>query len=309
MKPIFKKSLSLFLAVLMIFSVGSFALAEEKGLMAVSAPDTFLGAGGQTCRAFLDQKKIGDPIGFTANMTCAGHELWHPAPGFYYKRGGGPMLDMGPYYVTMLVTLLGPIKRISCFATSGRPIRNVLGTDTQTEVPTNYTGIMEFACGATGTITMSFDTWQSNLPCLEIYGTEGSMTVTDPNLFTGTINVFDGNKLRNIVENYNEKPPIPIIPKLFALVTQSANCKSDEALLFPSPEDPRTNMRGLGVCDMAQALIDGRKSRLDAQLSLHVVEALNAFEIASDTGKVYEMTTTCERPEPMGMDWDLWEVR
>lgn len=284
------------------------ALAKEKGLMAVSAPDTFLGAGAQTCRALLDEDAIGTPVGFTANMTCAGHELWHPAPGFYYKKGGGPMFDMGPYYLTTLVSLLGPVRKISCFATSGRPVRNILGTPTETEVPTHYTAIVEFVCGATGTMNMSFDVWNSDLPCMEIYGTKGSMSVPDPNGFSGPVSVFDGEKLQNIVDNYNENPPVPVPPRLFAMITQSDSCKSERELLYPAAEDPRTNMRGLGVSDMAQALLEGRSARLSPDISLHVVEALNAFEISANTGTIYEMTTTCERPEPMKRGLALYEV-
>lgn len=279
--------------------------ARKKGLMAVSAPDTFLGAGAQTSRSLLDDGIIGKPLGFTANMTCPGHELWHPAPGFYYKRGGGPMFDMGPYYVTTLVALLGPIKKVACFTTSGRPVRNILGTQQEVEVPTHYTAIVEFACGAVGNINMSFDVWDSNLPCMEIYGTEGSLSVPDPNMFGGTVKVYDGKKLQGIVDAVNEPHPAKII----AMVSNQKSCSREQESLFPLDPDPRGNMRGLGVSDMAQALIDGRDSRLSSDLSLHVVEALNAFEIAAETNSVYEMKTTCERPEPMGKDWNLWEVR
>ncbi|MBR3401903.1 MAG: Gfo/Idh/MocA family oxidoreductase, partial [Parasporobacterium sp.] len=129
-------------------------LAAQKNLMCVAAPDTFLGAGIQQSKSIIDRGLIGEPIGFTANMTCAGHDLWHPNPGFYYKTGGGPMFDMGPYYLTALVSFMGPIKKISCYTASGRPVRNILGVETRTEVPTTYTAILEFACGAIGTMTM-----------------------------------------------------------------------------------------------------------------------------------------------------------
>ena len=279
--------------------------AKEKGLLACSAPDTFLGAGIQTCRALLDEGAIGTPFGFTANMTCAGHELWHPAPGFYYKKGGGPMFDMGPYYITALVSLLGPIKKIACFTATGRPVRNILGTEQTSEVPTHYTGILTFENGAVGSINMSFDTWNSDLPCMEIFGTAGSMSVPDPNGFGGPVMVYDGSKLQSIVEKVTEPHPA----KLFTMVGAQKDCLEERALMFPSDPDPRTNMRGLGASDMAQALMDGRNSRLSTDISVHVVEALNAFEIAAETDSVYEMTTTCEKPEPMGRDWALWEVR
>lgn len=280
-------------------------LAKKKGLMAVSAPDTFLGAGAQTCRKLLDEDRIGSVCGFTANMTCPGHELWHPAPGFYYKNGGGPMFDMGPYYLTTLVSLLGPIKRVACFTTSGREERNILGKVEKSEVPTHYSGIMEFACGAIGNINMSFDVWDSTLPCLELYGTKGSITVPDPDSFGGQVSLFDGSKLEEIVGAVQDPHPAKII----TMVTRRGECRNDQELLFPVDSEPRSNMRGLGVSDMAQALIDGRPARLTSEISLHVVEALNACAISAKNGGVYEMTTTCERPAPMGQDWALWEVR
>ena len=280
-------------------------LAAEKGLMAVSAPDTFLGAGAQTCRKLIDEGAIGEPIGFTANMICPGHELWHPAPGFYYQIGGGPMLDMGPYYITALVCLLGPVKKVSCFATSGRPKRVINGEEKQVEVPTNYVGIMEFANGVVGNINMSFDIWDSKLPTLEIYGTKGTLEVPDPNTFSGEVKMFDGKKLQEIVGAITDPHPA----KLITMVTRKGECAQDVAPAFAAIDDPRGNMRGLGVCDMAQALIDGRKSRLSSDISRHVVEVLTSFEKASKTGSIYEMTTTCERPQPMCAESALWEAK
>lgn len=279
--------------------------AEEKGLMCVSAPDTFLGAGIQQSKALIDSGRIGKPVGFTANMNCPGHELWHPNPGFYYKRGGGPMFDMGPYYMTALIYLLGPVKRISCFTTTGRPERNILGTMTKSEVPTMYTGIMEFKNGAVGTVTMSFETWKSALPCIEIYGTEGTVSVPDPDSFSGPVRLFDGSMLKNIVEAVTEPHPAKII----TMVTNQDKCEVEVPMEFPSDPNPHFNMRGLGVSDMAQALIDGRKSRMSEAISLHVVEALNAFEESARTGQCYEMKSACEPTEPMSSEWALWEVR
>lgn len=279
--------------------------AKAKGLMAVSAPDTFLGGGAQSCRKLVDEGRIGKVTGFTANMTCPGHELWHPAPGFYYKNGGGPMFDMGPYYLTTLVSILGPIKKVACFTTTGRKERNILGTMTPTEVPTSYSGIMEFENGAIGNINMSFDIWSSNLPCLELYGTKGSMTVPDPDTFGGKISLFDGEKLENIVGAVTDPHPAKII----TMMTRRAECNIDEQLAFEVDPDPRGNMRGLGVSDMAQAILTNRPARLSSEISLHVVEALNAFAKSAEDGSVYEMTTTCKRPEPMNPEWKLWEVK
>ena len=280
-------------------------LAKEKNLMCVSAPDTFLGAGIQQSRAVLDSTVIGKPVGFTANMTCAGHELWHPNPGFYYKNGGGPMFDMGPYYLTALVYLMGPISKISCFTAAGRPVRNILGEQIPTEVPTIYTAIAEFACGAVGTITMSFDTWDSSLPLLEIYGTKGSLFAPDPNTFDGPVFVYDGEALAEKMAAVTQPHPA----KIMTMVTSHADFKKEVEIEFPVNPEPRGNMRGMGVSDMAQALADGRESRMSSEISLHIVEALNAFEISAKTGQIYEMKTTCSPTEPMGKDWKIWEVK
>lgn len=279
-------------------------LAKQKKLLCVSAPDTFLGSGGQTVRKLLDNGVIGMPIGFTANMCCPGHELWHPAPGFYYKEGAGPMFDMGPYYMTMLVSLLGPVKKVSAYTSSGRPIREIQGTLVRSEVPTTYTGIMEMACGAVGTVTMSFDIWNANLPCLEIYGTEGTVEVPDPNNFSGVIHVFNGNELKSIVEETEGDHSA----KLMTMIEKQTVCRKEYPLEYPADNDLQCNMRGLGVSEMAQALLTQRKARLSSELSLHVVEILNAFEISARSGEVYEMTTGCERPDPLEEGLALWEI-
>lgn len=279
-------------------------LAKEKGLLACSAPDTFLGAGIQTCRKLLDEGRVGKPIGFTANMVAPGHELWHPAPEFYYKKGGGPMMDMGPYYITALVSLLGPVKRVSCMAKISRAKREIHGTMMDVEVPTHYAGIMEFSNGVIGNINMSFDVWDSQLPGIEIYGTKGMITVPDPNLFGGSVKVFDGMKLAELVKETQG----PSFARLVKMITSTPQCRGDVPLAFPADEDPRCNMRGLGVSDMAQSLLTGRKSRLSGELSSHVAEVLTAFDKAAQEGRTLTMETSCERPAPMAGGLELWQV-
>ena len=281
------------------------ALAREKGLMCVSAPDTFLGSGIQQSRKLLDSGAIGRPFGFTANLYSPGHELWHPNPGFLFQKGAGPMGDMGPYYMTALVYLLGPIKKISCFTTIGRKSRNILGTWKDTEVDTTYTGIMEFECGAVGTVYMSLDTWDASLPLLEIYGTDGTLYIPDPNFFQGDVQILDGKKLGDMVAAVTAPHPAKLIT-LFS--NQKAGIET-VPMEFPHSEDPQENMRGLGVSDMAQAILTGRPSRLNEDVSVHVVEALNAFDYSARTGQVYVMETTCERTAAMDPSWAHWEVR
>ena len=169
-------------------------MAKAKGLRVGGAPDTFMGAGIQTCIKLLDDGWIGNPIGATACMACHGPESWHPDPEFYYKIGGGPMLDMGPYYLTALVALMGPVRRVTGSTRISFPERTItstpkFGTKIRVDVPTHVTGIMDFANGAIGTIITSFDVWAANLPCIEIYGTEGSMSVPDPNCFGGPVKI------------------------------------------------------------------------------------------------------------------------
>ena len=161
-------------------------MAEAARLLAASAG--CLGAGIQTSRKLIDDGALGNIVGFTANMTSPGVDLWHPAPDFYYKKGAGPMWDMGPYYLTALVTLLGPIKKVFCFASSARTKRTMYdGREVTVEVPTHYVGIMEFACGTVGNINMSFDVWHSICLSLNCLALKGSMGVPDPNMFNGAL--------------------------------------------------------------------------------------------------------------------------
>jgi predicted dehydrogenase len=247
------------------------AIAKEKGLRVGCAPDTFLGGGHQTCRKLIDDGWIGEPVAATAFMQCHGHESWHPDPEFYYKTGGGPMFDMGPYYLTDLVFLLGPIASIMGSTRITFPERTITsapkyGTKIQVDVPTHVTGIMNFASGAIGTITTSFDVWSHTHSCIEIYGTEGSLLVPDPNGFGGKV--------------------------------QIRRMGASEWTEVPLSHGFAENSRGVGVADIAHALITGRPHRCSGELANHVLEAMHAFHISSDTKQLYTMQTTCDRPKP-----------
>src|SRR5436305_6863875 len=169
-------------------------LAAQKNLRVGCAPDTFLGGGHQTARKLIDDGAIGTPVAGSAFFGCPGHERWHPAPGFYYLRGGGPMMDMGPYYITDLVQLLGPIASVTGAATKPRPERLITseplnGTMIPVEVATHVTGLLEFVSGAVIAVTMSFDVPKHNHLPIEIYGTAGSLLVPDPNRFGGEVSL------------------------------------------------------------------------------------------------------------------------
>lgn len=233
-------------------------LAKEKGLRVGSAPDTFLGGGLQTSRKLIDDGWIGKPIGATAFMMSHGPEGWHPDPEFFYKRGGGPMLDMGPYYLTALVTLLGPVRRVTGLTRITFPERTITsqpkyGMKVEVEVPTYAVGIVDFASGAVGTIITSFDVWGSQLPRMEIYGTEGSLSLPDPNTFGGPVGF-----LRAGSRDWKE------VPLTHGYIEQS---------------------RSIGVADMAKAIETGRSHRANGELAYHVLDIMHAFHDASSLGR------------------------
>ena len=269
-------------------------LARSKSLMVGCAPDTFLGAGLQTCRKAIDEGWIGKPVMVTANMTSHGTETWHTNPEFYYKKGAGPMLDMGPYYLTALVALLGPISRTACFKSIGSSTRTIYsnpfrGRTIEVEVPTSYNGILQFESGVQGNINMSFDVWHSTLPKLEIYGTEGTLILPDPNMFGGKIKIFRKEKVLDSLNqgfyNGTERP--------------YSTAYDDLQELPQVYEEPLEYMRGLGIMDMAYALVNQGKHRANEEFTFHVTEALLSFDEAANENKVYQMTSTCSRPAPV----------
>jgi predicted dehydrogenase len=246
--------------------------AERTGLRVGSAPDTFLGGGHQTCRALIDAGRIGVPVGGTAFFMCPGHERWHPNPDFYYESGGGPMLDMGPYYITGLVNLLGPVTRVTGFASMLRKSRTITsnprrGEVIPVEVPTHAAGVMEFAGGAVVQIGMSFDVIAHRHLPIEIYGTEGTLSVPDPNIFGGQI----------------------------ALAAERDKWQ-DIATTQPYADG---NYRSLGIADMAHAIRTDRPHRASGALALHVLEVMEAFARSAENGRSIAITTTVERPAPL----------
>jgi len=247
-------------------------LASEKGLRVGGAPDTFLGAGLQTCRKLVDDGWIGEPVAATAFMMCHGHESWHPNPEFYYKVGGGPMFDMGPYYLTALIHLMGPVRRVTGSARITFPERVITsqpkaGAVISVDVPTHVAGILNFDSGAVGTIVTSFDVWAAQVPRIEVYGTEGSLAVPDPNTFGGPVLVHRAG--------------------------------ADEWSEVPLAYGYTTNSRGIGVADMAYALRSGRDHRANGELVFHVLDIMCGIHDASRDGQHVELGSTCQRPAPL----------
>lgn len=249
-------------------------VAKRKGLLIGSAPDTFLGGGLQTALKLIEDGWIGTPIAATAFMMSKGHEGWHPDPEFYYAKGGGPMFDMGPYYLTALVALLGPIRRVTGSTAVSFPERTITsekkrGQKITVDTPTHIAGVLDFHSGAIATLVTSFDIiGGTQLPNIEIYGSHGSLRVPDPNTFGGKVLIRKGG---------SDYEPIPL-----------SHGYTDQ-------------YRGLGVAAMAQALITGDSSahRANGELAYHVLEAMHGFHDASDSGQHYVMRSSCEKPAAM----------
>ena len=248
--------------------------AAAAGLRVGCAPDTVLGTGIQTARAVLDAGWIGTPHTATAFMTTPGHERWHPDPDFYYQVGGGPLLDMGPYYLTALVHLLGPVVRVTGASARPAAARTIgsgprAGESFAVDVDSTVTGTLEHASGALSTLIMSFDIWAAQLPRIEVYGTGGSLSVPDPNLFAGPVELF------------------------------SAVAPDEGWLDVGVTAGYRDAGRGYGLADLALALAQNRPQRAGDELALHVLDIMESVQQAADTHTSVPLTTTCRRPAPV----------
>ena len=247
------------------------ATAEANHVRVGCAPDTFLGSGIQTCRKLIDDGAIGEIVGGSAFMLCRGHESWHPSPEFYYEAGGGPMLDMGPYYVTALVNLLGPIHRVSGSTRITFPTRTITsqpkaGKVIEVETPTHLAGVMDFANGAVVQIATSFDVYGSTEPTIAIYGSEGTLLCPDPNGFAGEV------KLKKPGGNFE------VVPLAFG---------QDD------------NARGIGVRDIALAISENRPHRASGALAYHVLDVMKAFQDSSESNQHIAIHSGVERPAPI----------
>lgn len=251
------------------------ALAEEKGLRVGCAPDTFLGGGLQTCRKLIDDGWIGELIGANAFMLCPGHEFWHPDPGFYYQQGGGPLFDMGPYYLTAFVHLLGPISQVSGMASTAYTERKItsqpkFGEMIKVETPTHIHGQLRFANGAIATLVTSFDVFGgTTFPNIELYGTEGTLRVPDPNTFGGPV-----------------------------LLRRKGEAEWREMPLTHGVID---NGRGIGAADLAHGILHEQPHRANGAIGMHVLEAMSGLLSSSDTGIAHQMISKCEQPQAMPM--------
>jgi predicted dehydrogenase len=258
--------------------------AAADGLRIGCAPDTFLGAGHQACRFAIDSGLIGLPVAGAAAFLSHGMEHWHPNPAFYYQHGGGPIHDMGPYYVTQLVNLLGPVSRVSAEASTPSRQRRIssqplAGEIITVEVPTTINGTLAFANGANVSLSHSWDVWKHHRVPLEIYGTGGTLLVPDPNWFGGE---------PQFSKRESDWQPLDISTHPFGKPNLTTRTGAQVA-----------NYRIIGLLDMAAAIRANRPHRASGTLALHVLEVLDGFERSSTDARHITMETACDRPDPV----------
>ena len=254
--------------------------AEKRGLRVGSAPDTFLGGAHQLARHLIDEGKVGRITSGTCHVMSHGMEHWHPNPDFFFKAGGGPILDLGPYYVSNLIQLIGPVKSVG--ALTAIPARERIitskpraGQKIKVETATTIHALLEFESGAVITFAASWDVWLHNHAPMELYGEEGTLYVPDPNFFGGTVAISKRDKAVKKLPRWDHP---------FAVPNQD------------SPRGPLANYRAAGLADMALAIAEGRPHRCSMEAALHAIEVMTGILKSGETGKFVPMRTTCERP-------------
>jgi predicted dehydrogenase len=261
------------------------AEANKRKLVLGSAPDTFLGASGRRARQLMDQGAIGKPVTGSAFMMGRGMEHWHPNPQFYYQPGGGPVFDMGPYYLTVLVNLLGPVSRVMAMATKGQEQRLITAegpfknTSFKVSTPTSVLSLLEFRSGTTVTFGASWDVFRHSNHPIELHGTEGSLRLPDPDTFGGTVSLSErGAEWRNF--------------------------ESDDELYgaknWPFAAPDRANYRMLGAADFARSLETGTMPRASGELALHVLEIMEAILISGERMESVVVAAEISQPALLG---------
>jgi predicted dehydrogenase len=252
--------------------------AAARNVRLGCAPDTFMGGALQTARRIIDAGELGRPVSAVAFMLCHGHESWHPNPDFFYQPGGGPVFDMGPYYLSALIGLIGPVRRVAAMSQTTFPERVVTaearrGEKIAVQTPTHMAAVLEFENDATCSLIMSFDVWSHQLPPIEIYGADGSLSLPDPNNFGGSVRMRLGSgkswRKLNSTHGYEE------------------------------------NSRGVGVADMVSAIQSGRTHRASAELAFHVLDVMQSIYDAAREGRHVDISSRCERPDrmPQGLNF------
>jgi predicted dehydrogenase len=261
-------------------------IAREKGLAVGCAPDTFLGGAHQLARKFIDDGGVGKITSGACYVMSPGMEMWHPNPDFFFLPGGGPILDLGPYYIANLINLIGPVKRVGAMTSMAQATRTITSQPRNGEVipvktPTTIQALLEFASGATVTLTASWDVWSHRHANMELYGTEGSIYVPDPNFFGGTVETSGRDK---------DIKALPGWAHPFGINNQE------------NANGARANYRTAGLADMAASLIDGRDARCSLDRTLHGVDVMTSILKSGEEGRFVELTTTCTQPAALGIE-------
>lgn len=261
-------------------------IAKEKGLAVGCAPDTFLGGAHQLARKFIDDGGVGRITSGSCHVMSPGMEMWHPNPDFFFLPGGGPILDLGPYYIANLINLIGPVKRVGALTSMASETRTITSQPRNGEIipvktPTTIQALLEFVSGATITLTASWDVWSHRHANMELYGTEGSLYVPDPNFFGGTVEASGRDKDIKPLENWAHP---------FGIANQE------------SPSGPRANYRTAGLADMAASLIDGRDARCSLDRTLHGVDVMTSILKSGAENRFIDLTTTCTQPAALGIE-------
>jgi predicted dehydrogenase len=259
-------------------------LANAKGLRVGSAPDTFLGGAHQLARELIDSGKLGKITGGTAHVLSHGMEHWHPNPDFFFQPGGGPILDLGPYYITNLIQLIGPVRRVAALATTPAKERTITsqprhGEKISVATPTSFQALLEFANGAAVSLAASWDVWAHGHAPMELYGEEGTLFVPDPNFFGGEVRFSRRDKPVKSMPRWEHPFSVP-------------NQKHKAGMM--------ANYRTAGLADMALAIREGRPHRCSLELALHAIEVMTAILRSGEEGQFVGMQTTCERPQALG---------
>ncbi|MEE1622565.1 Gfo/Idh/MocA family protein [Zafaria sp. J156] len=251
------------------------AEAEAAGLLLGCAPDTFLGAGLQSARRAIEAGVIGAPLTALTLFHVPGPEAWHPSPEFLFQAGAGPLLDMGPYYLTALIQTFGSIRRVAAMGTRSRDQRTIAtgpkaGTAFDVTVPTHVGALIEFESGQQAQSIFSFQSELKRMGWIEMSGTEGTLSLPDPNMFDGELRLM------------------------------RAGADEWEVLEL----EGSTAGRGQGVLDMARAIRAGRAHRAQGALAFHVVDALLAIEQSAATGEFVAVESSAPVVPALPAEWD-----
>ncbi|RCW28672.1 putative dehydrogenase [Ciceribacter lividus] len=268
-------------------------IAKDKKLSVGCAPDTFLGGSHQLARKYIDEGGIGRVTSGTCHVMSPGMEMWHPNPDFFFLPGGGPVLDLGPYYIANLINLIGPVKRVAALTSMASETRTITSQPRAGEVipvrtPTNIHALLEFENGATVTLSASWDVWSHRHGNMELYGTDGSLFVPDPNFFGGTVEASGRDKDIKPLESWDHP---------FGIDNQE------------HANGPRANYRTAGLADMAVAILEGRDARCSLDRALHGVDVMTSILQSGAEGRFVDLSTTCTQPQALGIDEALALLR